>query len=121
MPQAAIYVRDPLPSPGNILSGNDQKTACRGYCQAPELTITARFRDDAGARDEFTRMITQDDSTSSTSSSGSSTASPGPSRRPLSCETNPDELAPAWSPPRRKESTINRPCTTGRPAVEPLA
>ena len=66
MPPAAICVRDPLPSPGNTLSGNDQETACRDYCQGRGLTVTATFRDDAGTRDEFTRMITQatqDDST----------------------------------------------------------
>ena len=57
MPQAAIYVRDPLPSPGNILSADDQDKACLDYCQARGLTITATFRDEAGARDEFARMI----------------------------------------------------------------
>ena len=66
MPQAVIYVRDPLPSPGNILSADDHETACLDYCQARGLTITATFRDEAGTRNEFTRMIseaTRDDST----------------------------------------------------------
>ena len=66
MQKAAIYVRDPLPAPGNILSADDQEKACRDYCQARGLTVTATFIDTAGARDEFTTMIseaTRDDST----------------------------------------------------------
>ena len=42
------------------------ETACREYCQAKGLTVSARFIDTAGTRNEFTRMIfeaTRDDST----------------------------------------------------------
>ena len=66
MQKAAIYVRDPLPAPGSIISKEDQENACREYCQARGLTVSATFRDTAGTRDEFTRMIseaTRDDST----------------------------------------------------------
>ena len=59
MPQAAIYARDPLLSPGNILSADDQEKACRDYCQARGLTVTATFIDTAGARDEFGRMVSE--------------------------------------------------------------
>ena len=57
MQKAAIYVRDPLPAPGNIISADDQETACREYCQARGLTVTATFIGTAGARDEFTKMV----------------------------------------------------------------
>ena len=63
---AVIYVRDPWPAPGSIISKEDQENACREYCQARDLTVSASFRDTAGTRDEFTRMIseaTRDDST----------------------------------------------------------
>ena len=66
MQKAAIYVRDPLPTPGSIISKEDQEKACRDYCQARGLTVSATFRETAGSRDEFTRMIseaTQADST----------------------------------------------------------
>ena len=66
MQKAAIYVRDPLPGPGSIISKEDQETACREYCQARGLTVSATFMDTAGTRNEFTRMIakaTRDDST----------------------------------------------------------
>ena len=65
MKQAAIYVRDPLTKDGNIISKEDQETACRDYCLARGLTVSATFRDTPGSRDEFRRMIseaTQDDS-----------------------------------------------------------
>ena len=66
MQKAAIYVRDPLPAPGSIISKEGQETACREYCQARGLTVSATFIDTAGTRNEFTRMIseaTRDDST----------------------------------------------------------
>ena len=66
MQKAAIYVRDPLPGPGSIISKEDQETTCRQYCQARGLTVSATFIDTAGTRNEFTRMIseaTRDDST----------------------------------------------------------
>ena len=66
MQKAAIYVRDPLPGPGSIISKEDQETACREYCQARGLTVSATFIDTPGTRNEFTRMIseaTRDDST----------------------------------------------------------
>ena len=66
MQQAAIYVRDPLPAPGSIISKEDQENACREYCQTRDLTVSATFIDTTGTRDEFTRMnseATQDDST----------------------------------------------------------
>ena len=66
MQQAAIYVRDPLTIPGSIISQEDQEKACRDYCKARGLTVSATFSDTAGSRDEFIRMIseaTRDDST----------------------------------------------------------
>ena len=57
MQQAAIYVRDPLTIPGSIISKEDQQKACRDYCQSRGFTVSATFRDTAGIRDEFTRMI----------------------------------------------------------------
>ena len=66
MQTAAIYVRDPLSAPGSIISKEDQETACREYCQARGLRVSATFIDTVGSRDEFTRMIseaTRDDST----------------------------------------------------------
>ena len=59
MQKAAIYVRDPLPIPGNIISKEDQEKACRDYCKARGLTVSATFRDTSGSRDEFTRMISE--------------------------------------------------------------
>ena len=66
MQKAAIHARDPLPAPGNITSKEDQEIAFREYCLARGLTVSATFMDTAGARNEFTRMIseaTRDDST----------------------------------------------------------
>ena len=66
MQKAAIYVRDPLPAPGSIISKEDQETACRDYCQARGLTVSATFIDTAGTQNEFAKMIseaTRDDST----------------------------------------------------------
>ena len=66
MQKAAIYVRDPLTTIGSIISKEDQETACREYCQARGLTVSATFIDTPGTRNEFTRMIseaTRDDST----------------------------------------------------------
>ena len=57
MPKAAIYVTAPLAPGGSIISTQDQETACRDYCQARGLTVSAMFRDTPGNRDEFTRMI----------------------------------------------------------------
>ena len=65
MQKAAIYVRDPLTTTGSMISKEDQETACREYCQARGLTVSATFRDTDDSRDEFTRMIseaTRDDS-----------------------------------------------------------
>ena len=59
MQQAAIYVRDPLTTPGSIISKEDQEKACRDYCKARGLTVSATFRDTAGTRDEFTKMISE--------------------------------------------------------------
>ena len=59
MQQAAIYVRDPLTIPGSIISKEDQEKACRDHCKARDLTVSATFRDTAGSRDEFTRMISE--------------------------------------------------------------
>ena len=47
-----------MPSSGSIISKEDQETACREYCLARGLTVTTVFRDEAGARDEFAKMIT---------------------------------------------------------------
>ena len=66
MQKAAIYVRDPLTTPGSIISKEDQENACRKYCKARGLTVLATFIDTAGTRNEFTSMIseaTRDDST----------------------------------------------------------
>ena len=41
MQQAAIYVRDPLTKAGIIISKEDQETACRDYCKARGLTVSA--------------------------------------------------------------------------------
>ena len=65
MQKAAIYARDPLTTTPGIISQEAQETACLDYCQTRGLTVTATFRDTAGTRDEFTKMIseaTQDDS-----------------------------------------------------------
>ena len=65
MQKAAIYVRDPLTTIGSIISNEHQETACRDYCLNRGLAVSDTFRDTAGTRDEFTRMIseaTQDDS-----------------------------------------------------------
>ena len=66
MQKAAIYVRDPLTTTVSMISKEDQETACREYCQARGLTVSATFRDTAGTRNEFTSMISEairDDST----------------------------------------------------------
>ena len=66
MQKAAIYVRDPLTTTASMISKDNQETACREYCQARGLTVSATFRDTAATRNEFTRMIsdaTRDDST----------------------------------------------------------
>ena len=55
MQQAAIYVRDPLTKAGNIISKEDQETACRAYCLAKDLTVSATFTDEAGDSDQFGR------------------------------------------------------------------
>ena len=65
MQKAAIYVRDLLTTIGRIISNEDQETACREYCLSRDLTVSATFRDTAGSREEFTRMMseaTRDDS-----------------------------------------------------------
>ena len=59
MQQAAIYVRDPLTKAGNIISKEDQETACRAYCLAKDLTVSATFTDEAGDSDQFDTMIAQ--------------------------------------------------------------
>ena len=59
MQKAAIYVRDPLTTTGSIISNEDQETACREYCLSRDLTVSATFRDTAGSREEFTRMISE--------------------------------------------------------------
>ena len=59
MQHAAIYVRDPLAPSPSIISKEDQETACRDYCQARGLTVSATFRDTPGNRDDFARMISQ--------------------------------------------------------------
>ena len=49
-----------------MISKDNQEIACRDYCQAKGLTVSATFIDTAGTRNEFTRMIsraTRDDST----------------------------------------------------------
>ena len=66
MQQAAIYVRDPITPHGTIISNEHQEIACRDYCQARGLTVSATFMDTADTRNEFKRMIseaTRDDST----------------------------------------------------------
>ena len=59
MQQAAIYVRYPLPTTFSMISKDNQEIACREYCQARGLTVSATFSDTAGSRDEFTRMISE--------------------------------------------------------------
>ena len=59
MQTAAIYVRDPTPTPGNTISNEAQDKACREYCLAKNLTVSATFRDTAGSRDEVTKMISE--------------------------------------------------------------
>ena len=65
MQKAAIYVRGPLPASGSVISNENQEIACREYCLSRDLTVSATFRDTAGSREEFTRMMseaTRDDS-----------------------------------------------------------
>ena len=65
MQKAAIYVRDPLTTTGSIISNEEQETACREYSLSRDLTVSATFRDTAGSREEFIRMMseaTRDDS-----------------------------------------------------------
>ena len=45
--------------PGNIISKENQEKACRDYCKAPDLTVSATFSDTAASRKEFTRMISE--------------------------------------------------------------
>ena len=59
MQKAAIYVKDPLTTTGSIISNEDQETTCREYCLSRDLTVSATFRDTAGSREEFTRMISE--------------------------------------------------------------
>ena len=64
MQQAAIYARHPLTTPGSSISKKDQETTCR-CCQATGLAVSPTFRDNAGARNQSTGMIseaTRDDS-----------------------------------------------------------
>ena len=57
MPLAAIYVKDsPTPHHG-LISKEDQETACREYCSARQLTVTAVYADPAGTRDQFERLM----------------------------------------------------------------
>ncbi len=66
MQKAAIYVRDPMTTTFSMISKDNQEIACREYCQARGLAVSATFKDTAGTRNEFTRMIseaTRDDST----------------------------------------------------------
>ena len=57
MKQAAIYVRPPLTPGGSIISTDDQETACRDYCAARAMSVAAIYADDAGANDQFVRLI----------------------------------------------------------------
>ena len=59
MQKAAIYVRDSLTTIGSIISNEDQETACREYCLSRDITVSATFRDTAGSREEFTRMMSE--------------------------------------------------------------
>ena len=59
MQHAAIYVRDPLANHPSIISKEDQETACRNYCTSRGLSVEATFADDAGATDQFDKMIAQ--------------------------------------------------------------
>ena len=52
MQKAAIYVRDPLRTPGNIVSNEAQVKACREYGLAKDRTASAMFRETAGNRDD---------------------------------------------------------------------
>ena len=55
MRQAAIYVRDPLPVPGSIISKEDQETGCREYCQARGLTVPPPAHPPSAAQLRLTR------------------------------------------------------------------
>ena len=57
MHQAAIYVRDALGTYPSIISKEDQETICRDYCSSTGLSVTATFADEAGASDQFDRMM----------------------------------------------------------------
>ena len=59
MQKAAIYVRDSLTTTGSIISNKDQESACRKYCLSRDITVSATFRDTAGSRKEFTRMMSE--------------------------------------------------------------
>ena len=112
MQTAAIYVRDPLPTPGSIISNEAQERARREYCLAKNLTVLATLRDTAGSRDEFTRMISE-----ATLDDSILDLIVGLEARPLlhvpggdhRAGTRSEELAPDWSRPRRKGSTTSRP------------
>ena len=97
MQKAAIYVRDPLTPGGNIISTEDQETACRDYCQVRGLTVSATFRDTPGNRDEFTKMIseaTRDDSILDFIVVWKLNRFSMSWKKPSSSATNSDELAP---------------------------
>ena len=59
MQKAAIYVRHSLTTVGSIISNEDQETACREYCLSRDITVSATFRDTAGSRKEFNRMMSE--------------------------------------------------------------
>ena len=66
MQKVAIHVSDPLPTIISIIFKEGQENACREYCQARGLTVSATSRDTADNRDEFTSVIseaTRDDRT----------------------------------------------------------
>ena len=112
MQQAAIYVRDPLTKAGNIISKEDQETACRAYCLAKDLTVAATFADQARAGDQFDAMIAQATGPAAPFDaivSGSFTASPPPSRRPSSTATGSGRPAPSCSQPQNVPSTTDWP------------
>ena len=57
MPKAAIYVRAHLTPSGSIISTEDQETACRDYCIAKAMAVAATYADNAGANEQFERLI----------------------------------------------------------------
>ena len=112
MQKAAIYVRDPLTTTGSMISKDNQEIACREYCQARGLTVSATFMDTAGTRNEFTRMIseaTRDDSTLDFIVVWKLNRFSMSLEETIELRTNSDELAPSWSPPQREASTRRPP------------